>query len=40
MIDDDDDCGAIGGMRIDRGTEVLVENLPQWHFFRHKFHMT
>jgi hypothetical protein len=25
---DEDDCGAIGGLKIGRGTEVLGENLP------------
>jgi hypothetical protein len=40
MIDDDDDCGSIGGMLIGRGTEVLRENVPQCHFIYHKFHMT
>jgi hypothetical protein len=24
---DDDECGAVGGMRIDSGTEVLREHL-------------
>jgi hypothetical protein len=33
------DCGKIGGIKIDRGTEVLGENLPQ-HLFVHKSHMT
>jgi hypothetical protein len=40
MIDDDYKCGAVDGMRIDRETEVLGENLPQCHIFHHKFHMT
>jgi hypothetical protein len=35
-----DESGAIGGMNIDRETEVLVENLPQCHFVHHKSHMT
>jgi hypothetical protein len=26
---DDEECGAIGGMRIGREAEVLRENLPQ-----------
>jgi hypothetical protein len=28
--------GAIGGMKIGRGTEVPGENLPQRHFVHHK----
>jgi hypothetical protein len=31
---DDDECGAVGGMRIGRG------NLPQFHSIHHKSHMT
>jgi hypothetical protein len=30
-------CEAVGEIKIDRGTEVLGENLPQWHFVNHKF---
>jgi hypothetical protein len=33
---DEDDCGAIGGMKL----EVLGENLHQRHFVHHKSHMT
>jgi hypothetical protein len=34
----DDDYGAVGGMRIGRGTEVLGGNLRQCHFVHHKSH--
>jgi hypothetical protein len=34
------DCGAIGGMEIGRGTEVLGENLTQRHLVHHKSHLT
>jgi hypothetical protein len=37
---DDGDCGAIGGMKIGGGTEVLGENVPQRQFVHHKSHMT
>jgi hypothetical protein len=36
----DDECGAVCGMRIGRGTEVLGKTLPQCHFFYHKSHVT
>jgi hypothetical protein len=36
---DDDDCGAIGGMKIGRETEVFGENLPHCHFASHKSYM-
>jgi hypothetical protein len=37
---DDGDCGATGGMKIGRETEVLGENLSQRHFVHHKTHAT
>jgi hypothetical protein len=37
---DDDECGAVGGMRIVGETEVLRENMPQCHFVHHKSHTT
>jgi hypothetical protein len=40
MIDDDDDCGAVDGMRIGRGNQVLGEKLSHCHFVHDKSHMT
>jgi hypothetical protein len=40
MIDDDDECEAVGGMRIGRGNQVLGENLSRRHFVLHESHMT
>jgi hypothetical protein len=37
---DEGGCGAIGGMKIGRGTEGLRENLPQCHLIHHISHMT
>jgi hypothetical protein len=31
---------AVGGMRIGKETEVLRENLAQYHLIHHKSHMT
>jgi hypothetical protein len=36
---DDDECGAVSGMRFGRGTEVLGEHMPQYHLVHHKSHM-
>jgi hypothetical protein len=36
---DDDECGAVGGMRICRRNQVLGENQPQCYFVHHKSHM-
>jgi hypothetical protein len=36
----DDECGAVGGMRIGRVIEVLGANLPQCHFVHYISHMT
>jgi hypothetical protein len=37
---DDGESGAIGGMKFDRGIELLGENLPQCHFVHYKAHKT
>jgi hypothetical protein len=35
----DGDCGAIDGIKIGRGSEVLEENLPLHHFVHRKSYM-
>jgi hypothetical protein len=40
MIDDEDDYGAVSGIKIDRRKEVLGGILPQCHFAHHKSHTT
>jgi hypothetical protein len=35
-----DECGAVGGMRIGRGNRSIRRKLPQYHFVRHKSHIT
>jgi hypothetical protein len=37
---DDGHCGAMGGIKIGRETEVLGEKVPRRHFVHHKFHIT
>jgi hypothetical protein len=34
------ECGAVGGMRLVRETEVLGENLPQCNIAHRESHMT
>jgi hypothetical protein len=36
----DDECEAVGVMRIGRENEIFGEHLPQCHFVHHKSHMT
>jgi hypothetical protein len=35
---DNDECGAVGGI-TGKGKKVRGENLLQWHFVHHKYHM-
>jgi hypothetical protein len=37
---DDDECGVVGAMTINRGTEALGENLSHCHFVYHKSYIT
>jgi hypothetical protein len=37
---DDDDYGAVGGIRIGRGNRSTRIKLAQCHFVHHKSHMT
>jgi hypothetical protein len=37
---DDDECGAVGGMKIGRGNGSTQRKLPECHFVHHKSHMT
>jgi hypothetical protein len=37
---DDDECGAVGGMRISRENRSTRKNLPLCHFVHHKFYIT
>jgi hypothetical protein len=34
------ECGAVGGMRISKGSSGTPENVCQFHFAHHTFHMT
>jgi hypothetical protein len=34
------ECRAVSGMRIGRGTEILVENPTQYNFEHQRSHMT
>jgi hypothetical protein len=40
MIDDDDECGTISGMRIGRRNRSAQRKPAQYHFVHHKSHMT
>jgi hypothetical protein len=37
---DDNECEAVSGMIIFRGTKVLGENLTQYHYVHHMSHTT
>jgi hypothetical protein len=40
MIDDDDEYGAVCGMRIDGGNRSIRRKYAPVHFVYHKSHMT
>jgi hypothetical protein len=40
MIDDDDECGAVGGMTVGRGNRSTRRKPTPVQFVHHKSHMT
>jgi hypothetical protein len=39
LPNDDNECGAVGGMRIGSGNRNTRRKLVQRHFVHHKFHI-